>query len=107
MMAALARQTGRLADARAHLREAVELAMHAGYRMRLIDAVEEAGYWCAATGQYAAAVTLWAARDAQTDTAGLADTPIRTTWPRAAVCRRRGRHSTPSRCGPRRNGAPP
>lgn len=75
MMAALARQTGRLADARAHLRETVELAMHAGYRMRLIDAVEEARYWCAATGQYAAGVTLWAARDAQTDTAGLADTP--------------------------------
>jgi len=73
-LALLARQTGRLADARAHLREVVELAMHAGYRIRLIDAVEEAGYCCAATGQYAAAVTLWAARDSQTQAAGLADT---------------------------------
>ncbi len=75
IMAGLARETGRSADARAHLREAVELAMYADYRIRVIDVVEEAGYWCAATGQYAAAVTLWAARDAQTQAAGLADTP--------------------------------
>jgi hypothetical protein len=74
-MAVLARKTGRLADARAYLREAVELAMHAGYRIRLIDAVDESGYWCAAAGYYAAAVTLWAVRDAQTQASGLADTP--------------------------------
>jgi len=74
LMARLARETRRLADAGMHLREAVELAMHP-YRLRLIDAIEEGGFWCAASGQYAAAITLWAARDAQNRNAGLADTP--------------------------------
>jgi DNA-binding CsgD family transcriptional regulator/tetratricopeptide (TPR) repeat protein len=74
-MAVLARQTGRLADARAHLRETIGLAQHASYRMRLIDAVDEGGYWCATAGQYAAAITLWSARDARARAAGLADTP--------------------------------
>jgi hypothetical protein len=36
LMAILARETGRLADARAHLREPIELAVHAGYRVRLL-----------------------------------------------------------------------
>ena len=75
LMADLARHTGRLADARAHLRETVELAIYAGYRIRLIDAMAQVGYWCAAAGQYAAAVTLWAARDVQAQSAGLVDTP--------------------------------
>jgi predicted ATPase/DNA-binding CsgD family transcriptional regulator len=75
LMATLERQTGRLANARAHLHETVDLAMHAGYRLRLIDALDEGGYWCAAAGQYAAALTLWAARAAQVKAAGLADTP--------------------------------
>jgi predicted ATPase/DNA-binding CsgD family transcriptional regulator len=75
LMADLARHTGRLADARAHLRETLELAMHAGYRIRLIDAMGQVGYWCAAAGQYAAAVTLWAAHDVQAQSAGLVDTP--------------------------------
>jgi predicted ATPase/DNA-binding NarL/FixJ family response regulator len=74
LMAALARQTGRLADARAYLHETVGLAMHAGYRLRFLDALEEGGYWCAAARQYAAAITLWAARAAQIRAAGLADT---------------------------------
>lgn len=74
VMASLARQTGRLADARDHLRQVVELATHAGYRLRLIDALAEGGCWCAAAGQYAAAVTLWAALDAQLEATGLADT---------------------------------
>src|SRR5262249_3826000 len=74
LTAALARQTGRLADAKAYLHETVELAMHVGYRLRSIDALEESGHWCAAGGQYAAAVTLWAARAAQLKAAGLPDT---------------------------------
>jgi len=71
LMADLARQTGRLADAWAHLRQTVELATHSSYRVRLVDAVEGAGYLCAATGRYAAAVTLWAARDVEEEAAGL------------------------------------
>jgi predicted ATPase/DNA-binding CsgD family transcriptional regulator len=75
MMAVLSRQTGQLTDARSQLREAVELALFSGDRMRLIDTVDEAGYWCAATSRSAAAITLWAARDVQTEAAGLANTP--------------------------------
>jgi predicted ATPase/DNA-binding CsgD family transcriptional regulator len=75
MLAVVARETGRLADARPHLRETVELAAYGSYRIRLIDTVEEVGYWCAANGRYDAAVTLWAARDAQHQAVGHADTP--------------------------------
>ena len=75
MLAVVARETGRLADAGPHLRETVELAAYTSYRIRLIDAVEEAGYWCAANGRYDAAVTLWAVRDAQFQADGLTDMP--------------------------------
>jgi DNA-binding CsgD family transcriptional regulator len=71
----LARETGRLADAGAHLREAVELAVYAGYRMRFIDALDEGAYWCAATGRYDAAVTLRSARKVHGEALGLADIP--------------------------------
>jgi predicted ATPase/DNA-binding CsgD family transcriptional regulator len=72
-MAELARMTGRPAAARAHLRESVELAMQAGYRLCLVNAVWESAEWCAATGRYEAAITLLAAGDAQVHSAGLAD----------------------------------
>jgi predicted ATPase/DNA-binding CsgD family transcriptional regulator len=75
MMAMLARQAGRLADVQPYLRETVDLAMYAGYRMRLVDVLEEGGYWCAAVGHHAAAVTLWSARAAQAQALGLGDTP--------------------------------
>jgi predicted ATPase/class 3 adenylate cyclase/DNA-binding CsgD family transcriptional regulator len=75
LLAVVARQTGRLADARPHLRQAVELAAYAGYRIGLINAVDEAGYWSAANGRYDAAVTLWAVRDAQFQAIGYPDTP--------------------------------
>jgi len=75
MLAVVARETGRLADAGPHLREAVELAAYASYCIRLIDAIEEAGYWCSADGRHDAAVTLWAARDAQMQAIGQTDTP--------------------------------
>jgi predicted ATPase/DNA-binding CsgD family transcriptional regulator len=75
MLAVVARKTGRLADAPPHLRQAAQLAAYTGYRMRVIETVEEAGYWCAANGQYDAAVTLWAVRDAQFQADGLTDMP--------------------------------
>jgi len=73
-MAALARKGGRLADARTYLRETLELAVHAGYRLRLIDALDECGYWCAAGKQYVAAVTLWAAWATQSEAFGFGET---------------------------------
>jgi predicted ATPase/DNA-binding CsgD family transcriptional regulator len=74
-MADLERQTGRLAEARADLREAFELAAFSGYRLGLINIVEEAGYWCVAVGQHAAAVTLWAAEEAQWEAFEVATMP--------------------------------
>ncbi len=56
LMAVLARQTGRLAEAEAYLRETAELAMQAGDRLRLIDVLDTGGSLCVAAGQYAAAV---------------------------------------------------
>jgi predicted ATPase/DNA-binding NarL/FixJ family response regulator len=75
LMAVLARRTGQLAQAGAHLRETAELATRADYPMRLIDVLDESGSLCAEAGQSAAAITLWAARHAQNQAAGLADTP--------------------------------
>jgi predicted ATPase/DNA-binding CsgD family transcriptional regulator len=75
LMEDLAFMTGRLADARAHLREAAELAMHGGYSLRLVDILDEVGYLCAATGQYAEAVTLWSAHVALLEAAGPAVDP--------------------------------
>jgi DNA-binding NarL/FixJ family response regulator len=74
-MADLEWQTGRLAEARAHIREAFELAVYADYRLCLMNVIEGAAYWCAATGQHAAALTLWAAEDAQRETLGMAGQP--------------------------------
>jgi DNA-binding CsgD family transcriptional regulator len=74
-LAVVAREAGRSADARPNLREAVEIAAYANYPIRLIDVIEEAGYWCAANGRYDAAVTLWAARDTQLQAIGLTSTP--------------------------------
>jgi len=76
MMEVLARETGRLADAQVYLNETAKLAVHGGYTLRLLDVLEEGGYLCIATRQYAEAVTLWSARAAQNKAAGLVvDTP--------------------------------
>jgi predicted ATPase/DNA-binding CsgD family transcriptional regulator len=76
LMAALAFMTGRPTDAGGRLREAARLAVQGSYLLRLIDILEEAGYLCAATGRYAEAVSLWSARAAANEAAGLlVDTP--------------------------------
>jgi predicted ATPase/DNA-binding CsgD family transcriptional regulator len=76
IMAKLARETGRLSDdAPAYLRESAEIAVSIGYRMRLIDILDEIGFWCAATGRCGTAVTLWSARAAHGKASGLANTP--------------------------------
>jgi predicted ATPase/DNA-binding CsgD family transcriptional regulator len=71
MMAALALRTDRLAEAGAYLREAAEFAARAGYPLRLIDILDEAGRQCAATGRQAEAVTLWSARALHRKAAGI------------------------------------
>jgi predicted ATPase/DNA-binding CsgD family transcriptional regulator len=77
LTAVLAIQTGRPADARAPLRETLLIAARRPLRrVRVIDAVDECGYLCALFGRPAEAVTLWSARDAQSQASGLADTPF-------------------------------
>jgi len=78
LTAVLALQTGRPADAREPLRETLQISANAGKRLRVIDALDECGYLCALTGRYAEAVTLWSARDVQSQASGLADTPFET-----------------------------
>jgi predicted ATPase/DNA-binding CsgD family transcriptional regulator len=67
-------RSGRIDDARRYLREAFELAVYAGYTLRLLDLIDQGGYLCAATGQYAEAITLWSALTTQNQAAGMADT---------------------------------
>ena len=58
LMAVAALKGGRLAAARARLRESAELAVYCGgYPLRMIDILEQCGYLCAATGRPAEAVT--------------------------------------------------
>ena len=76
MMSEVAFKNEQLDDARAYLHETAELAMaYGGYPLRLIDVLDKSGHLCAATGKYAAAISLWSAYAAQNKAAGLADTP--------------------------------
>jgi predicted ATPase/DNA-binding CsgD family transcriptional regulator len=52
---------GRFADAAAHLREALQTALRAGVRRKLLEDLDCCGYLCAWTGRPAEAVTVWAA----------------------------------------------
>jgi predicted ATPase/DNA-binding CsgD family transcriptional regulator len=51
----------RISEAAAHLREAAGLAMQTSDRARLIACLDLGGHLCAAAGQWADALTLWAA----------------------------------------------
>jgi len=79
LMGVAALRGGRLAAARARLLESAELAVYGGgYPLRMIDILEQAGYLCAATGRPAEAITLWSARAAQCQAAGLVEPPYET-----------------------------
>jgi DNA-binding CsgD family transcriptional regulator len=78
LMAVAARMGGEFAAARAWLRESAELAVSSGYPLRMIDIIDQAGYLCAATGRPGEAITLWAARSAQGQAAGLVEPPQET-----------------------------
>jgi DNA-binding CsgD family transcriptional regulator len=75
MMVDLDRQTGHMADAGAHLQQALDLATRIGDRLRLIDCLQQCGDLCAATHRGAEAVTVWAAHDAHLRDTGLPDLP--------------------------------
>ena len=52
---------GRYADAALHLREALQTALRAGVRRKVLEDLDCCGYLCAWTGRCAEAVTVWAA----------------------------------------------
>ena len=68
-------RAGRIEDATAHLREALQIAARAGGRGDVLDGLECCGQLCAATGRPAEAVTVWAARAALSRQEGHADPP--------------------------------
>jgi non-specific serine/threonine protein kinase len=68
-------RAGRIDDATAHLREALQTAVRAGYRVDVLDGLECCGLLCAATGRPAEAITVWAARAALSRQEGHADPP--------------------------------
>jgi predicted ATPase/DNA-binding CsgD family transcriptional regulator len=53
--------SGRYADGALHLREALQTALQAGVRRKLLEDLDCCGYLCALTGRSAEAVTVWAA----------------------------------------------
>jgi non-specific serine/threonine protein kinase len=70
VMANIERLAGNLADAKAHLREAVVLASRIGTHLSLANLIAQGGHLCAASGQWADAVTLWAAYSADREHLG-------------------------------------
>ena len=68
-------QAGRIEDAAAHLREALQIAIRHGGRVSVINGLDYCGYLCAATGRPAEAVTIWAADAALARREGYADWP--------------------------------
>jgi DNA-binding CsgD family transcriptional regulator len=63
-MAELDLRAGRMQDAAARLREAVQVITRTGSWFHLANALDSCGYLCAATGRRGEAVTAWAACDA-------------------------------------------
>ena len=63
VMADLDLRADRPADAAAHLREAVQIALPAGMWFTILDVLYGCGYLCAATGRPADAITIWAASE--------------------------------------------
>jgi predicted ATPase/DNA-binding CsgD family transcriptional regulator len=54
-------QVGRIQDAAAHLRQAVQILLRVGDRNYLHNSLDHCGHLCTATGRWAEAVTVWAA----------------------------------------------
>jgi predicted ATPase/DNA-binding CsgD family transcriptional regulator len=74
-MATLDRRAGRIKDAAAHLREALQIGAQAGFQTALVAALDSTADLCAATGRYAEEVTVWAAAEAVSRYKGYVDPP--------------------------------
>jgi DNA-binding CsgD family transcriptional regulator len=73
-LARLDLQAGRLAEATAHVRDAIELGRLTGTPL-LINALERCGHVCALARKPAEAVTVWTARAAAMNRSGVQDLP--------------------------------
>jgi DNA-binding CsgD family transcriptional regulator/tetratricopeptide (TPR) repeat protein len=69
-------EAGRFQDAAAHLREALQLDTRTGTWLGLYGELDWCGLLCAATGRYAEAVTVWAARAALQRHEKIPDAPL-------------------------------
>ena len=76
MMVTLDLEAGRIQDAAAHLREALQLDTRTGDWNETGNALDRCGLLCAVTGRYAEAVTVWAARAALKQHQGSPDWPL-------------------------------
>jgi DNA-binding CsgD family transcriptional regulator len=76
VMATLDLEVGRFQDAAAHLREALQLDTRTGAWQGMYGELDWCGRLCAATGRYAEAVTVWAARAALQRHEKIPDTPL-------------------------------
>jgi DNA-binding CsgD family transcriptional regulator len=70
------RRSSGLQDAAAHLREALQLDTRTGTWQGMYGKLDWCGLLCAATGRYAEAVTVWAARAALQRHEKIPDTPL-------------------------------
>ena len=68
-------RAGNLDDCGRNLREAIETGIRTGTSARLLLRLDLVGLLCAARGQWAEAVTIWAAFQAQMDAKGTLDLP--------------------------------
>jgi DNA-binding CsgD family transcriptional regulator len=68
-------QAGRIEDAAAHVREALQIVVRAGGWFELLNGVDYCGHLCVATGRFAEAVTMWAAYAALCQHEGFIDWP--------------------------------
>jgi DNA-binding CsgD family transcriptional regulator len=75
LMALLDVHAGCLAEAAAHLCEALQLAVRTGSWAGVIDCLDSSGFLNAATGRPAEAVTIWAASDALSTQMGIVRDP--------------------------------
>jgi DNA-binding CsgD family transcriptional regulator len=76
LMADLDLRAGDLAGSGRHLREAIEIGLRTGLPARLLPRLDLLAHLCAARGQWAEAVTIWAAFQARLDAEGTLDLPL-------------------------------
>jgi DNA-binding CsgD family transcriptional regulator len=66
---------GRVSEAAAHLREAIQLGLRTGSRLFVIDSLDQCGHLCAEIQHWGEAITMWAAHAACLKESGILDVP--------------------------------